>query len=138
MKQLVKKEVPSIGNDIQRNTQGQVVSMIDGKERVVFMGHEEVEVPVPDHRPEAEGNGSPVRTERRTIAFEVRIPMPVTRAKAITAAEMEAYELVTALDVASFNAGLARKQREGVDIQEVTDHDEFIGWVKNELTKIGI
>ena len=71
-------------------------------------------------------------------AYPIRIEKPLSRDSIINAAEMQAYGLVTAMDVASFNASLARKSREGEDNSDVNEHDEFISWVKDELTKIGI
>ena len=73
-----------------------------------------------------------------TRAFVIEIDHPVTRAKAINAAEMKAYGLATALEVASFNASLARKARNEEDVEEVAEHDEFISEVKSELDNIGI
>lgn len=70
--------------------------------------------------------------------YPIRIEKPLSRDAVINAAEMQAYGLVTAMDVASFNASLARKSREGEDNSDVNEHDEFISWVKDELTKIGI
>lgn len=71
-------------------------------------------------------------------AYPIRIEKPLSRDAVINAAEMQAYGLVTAMDVASFNASLARKSREGEDNEDVREHDEFINWIKEELTKIGI
>lgn len=71
-------------------------------------------------------------------AYQIRIEKPLSRDAVINAAEMQAYGLVTAMDVASFNASLARKSREGEDDADVKEHDEFISWIKEELTKIGI
>ena len=71
-------------------------------------------------------------------AYPIRIEKPLSRDSIINAAEMQAYGLATAMDVASFNASLARKSREGEDNSDVKEHDEFISWVKDELTKIGI
>ena len=71
-------------------------------------------------------------------AYPIRVEKPLSRDKLINAAEMQAYGLATAMDVASFNASLARKSREGEDNSDVKEHDEFISWVKDELTKIGI
>ncbi len=77
--------------------------------------------------------------EREVVrAFVVTVPNPVTRAAAIDAAERAAYNLRTDGEVASFNAALARKARQGVDIEEVADHDQFIDWAKAELSAIGI
>jgi hypothetical protein len=42
------------------------------------------------------------------------------------------------MEVASFTASLARKYRDNPDDAEVREHDEFIAWVKDELSKIGV
>lgn len=77
-------------------------------------------------------------TIQQTRAFCFPVQKPLTRAKAINAAEMAAYGLEDAMAVASFAAGLARKQREGRDLEEVADHDAFMSWVQAELTSCGI
>ena len=71
-------------------------------------------------------------------AYPIRIEKPLSRDSIINAAEMQAYGLVTAMDVASFNASLARKSRDNEYSDEVKEHDVFINWVKDELTAIGI
>lgn len=71
-------------------------------------------------------------------AFELTVDVPLTYDKCVNAAEMAAYGLRTAMDVASFNASLARKQRVGEDVNEVLEHDDFIGRVKQELTQLGL
>jgi hypothetical protein len=63
---------------------------------------------------------------------------PVSRANLICAAEMQAYGLVSSMEVASLGASLSRKYRENNDDPEVKEHDEFIRWVKNGLTAIGM
>lgn len=73
-----------------------------------------------------------------TRAYPIRVAKPVSRDMAINFAEMEVYGLRDAMAVASFNASLARKHRaDGAD-PEVREHDEFIEWVRGELTKIGV
>ena len=54
------------------------------------------------------------------------------------AEEMEAYGLRSSMEVASLNASLARKHRLDPDDSEVTEHDNFIAWVKRELDSIGL
>lgn len=83
----------------------------------------------------SEAEGMPDNVSR---AFAVPIEKPVTRARAINAAEMEAYGLRDAMDVASFNASLARKWRENPSDMECIEHDQFIEAVKQELTAMGI
>lgn len=71
-------------------------------------------------------------------AMELTMSMPMTRAKCINAAEMAAYGLQNAMDVAAFASSLSRKERTKEDLEEVAEHDEFIASVKNELTNLGI
>lgn len=73
-----------------------------------------------------------------TRAFAVPVGKPVTRARAINAAEMEAYNLHDAMEVASYNAALARKWRENPNDTECMEHDQFIESIKLELTAMGI
>lgn len=76
--------------------------------------------------------------ESITRAFVVPVEKPITRAKAINAAEMVAYSLNSAMDVASFGASLARKFRENPHDTECSEHDSFIEDVKQALTDMGI
>lgn len=71
-------------------------------------------------------------------AFAIRLEKPLTKDKAVNAAEMEAYGLASAMDVASLNAALARKWRENINDKDVSEHDVFIRWVKAELDKTGL
>lgn len=78
-------------------------------------------------------------TERDiTKAWCFCVDKPITRDKAINAAEMEAYNLRSAMDVAAFAASLSRKSRTNETADEVREHDEFIDRVKDALTKIGL
>lgn len=88
--------------------------------------------------PGIELDTAPYEMPDRVRAFVVEVENPVTRAKAINAAEMLAYNLHNALEVASFNASLARKARNQEDAEEVREHDEFIAAVKLELTAVGV
>lgn len=85
------------------------------------------------HEDETDAEGNLV-----TRAFAVPVEKPVTRARAINAAEMEAYGLRDAMEVASFNAALARKSRENPYDLECIEHDQLIETVKVELDRIGI
>lgn len=82
------------------------------------------------------------KIDEKTYAFAVRVDKPLTRDKVINNAEMERYHLNSALEVASFNASLARKSRlasmRSLEDGEVIDHDNFIEAVKSELTNIGV
>ena len=76
--------------------------------------------------------------EDGTRAFELTMTAPMTRAKCINAAEMAAYGLIDAMDVAAFASSLSRKERTGEDLDEVREHDQFIHDVKQELSSLGI
>ena len=76
--------------------------------------------------------------EDGTRAFELSMTAPMTRAKCINAAEMAAYGLIDAMDVAAFASSLSRKERTGEDLDEVREHDQFIHDVKQELSSLGI
>ena len=71
-------------------------------------------------------------------AMELTVTAPMTRAKCINAAEMNAYGLTDAMDVASFASSLSRKERIGEEPEEVSEHDQFINSVKAELTSLNI
>lgn len=116
-------EVPE--NGTRRN--GIIVSVDEGSHVVLFISHQDVVV-IAENGDESE----------MVIAYPIRVEKPVTRDRAINQAEMQAYNLISALDVASFGTALSRKFREDPEDEEVRDHDEFIGWVKEELTKIGL
>lgn len=106
---------------------GKYIKLDLGKSIQVFVGHKK-EVMVDENNEEKE-----IMT-----AFSFIVDKPLTRDKAINAAEMEAYGLSSALEVASLNASLSRKFRENFNDQEVVDHDEFINWIKEQLNLIGI
>lgn len=76
--------------------------------------------------------------EDGTRAFELTMTAPMTRAKCINAAEMAAYGLIDAMDVAAFASSLSRKERTREDLEEVREHDQFIHDVKQELSSLGI
>lgn len=110
---------------------GKLVALDLGDSVELFIGHEveTVTEDVPD--------GEPV--EHQVVrAFGFRVPKPVNKAGAMNAAEMAAYNLRTAMDVASFNAGLARHQRMGDDQGEASAHDSLLDWVSRELAALGI
>lgn len=98
---------------------------------------ETVEVAVMEERDSAEETEE-IQTREETVAWQVWVGKPLTRAAAINACEQEAYGLRSAMDVASFGASLARKARLGEDTAEVEEHDSFIKQVKAELTRIGV
>lgn len=99
----------------------------EGRCSIVYIGHEE------STKLDEQGN-----EETETRAMQIRVDNPVTRGKVINSAEMEAYGLKSSMEVASFNASLARKHRMDPDDNEVIEHDKFIAWVKQELDSIGL
>lgn len=109
---------------------GKLISLDMGDSVNIYIGHESetVKEVAPD------GAETPKVITR---AFVLNVPKPVTRARAINAAEMAAYDLKDAMDVASFNASLARKERMQ-EMEEPEEHDNLISWIKEELNKIGI
>lgn len=110
------------GRCVMENRQTEVVVMLFHKDYVVNSNSME------------EKNA----TKDVTRAFCFSVEKPVTRDKAINAAEMEAYNLHSAMDVASFAASLSRKSRTNETTDEVKEHDDFIEEVKKALTSIGI
>ena len=112
-----KLEDDNLGRTIWKD--GKYISLDEGNHVTIFIGHYNED-------------------ESTTRAYPIRVEKPITRDKAINSAEMEAYSLKSAMDVASFNASLSKKFRENSNNEEVKDHDELINWVRTELTKIGI
>lgn len=108
----------------------------EGNAVTVFLDIKEVEMPEPTASTVLDSAVIPTRLTR--VGYPVRCIKPVSRDAFINAAEMQAYSLRDALASASFNASLARKWRENPGDSEVKEHDDFIAWVKEELTKAGI
>ena len=126
------EEVPitmdkDINQDASTWRDNKYISIDEGTHVTIYIAHY--------IEPSTDVDGNTINMMR---AYPIRVDKPISRDVLINAAEMQAYGLVTAMDVASFNASLARKSREGEDNEDVKEHDEFINWVKEELTKIGI
>ena len=117
--------VPSSDNDVIKD--GNIVSIDEGSHITLYIAHRQSIL--------FSEEGEPMQI---TEAYPIRVEKPLTRDKAINAAEMQAYKLVTPFDVASFGTALGRKYRENPMDSEVIEHGEFIRWVKSELTKIGV
>ena len=116
-----------INKDLTTWKDGKCISLDEGEYITVYIDHTSETIS------DEEGN------ERTVVkAYPIRVEKPLSRDKLINAAEQQAYGLVTAMEVASFNASLARKSRENEDSEEVKEHDEFISWVKDKLTEVGI
>lgn len=129
-------EVPSkLEEDINRGKttwrNGKCVMLDEGRHATVYIGHKE------ETRNDVPPEGETVERQA-TMAFPVRVKKPLTKAKAVNAAEMQAYALADALEVASLAASLARKHRENINDLDVKKHDEFIAWVKRELDASGL
>jgi len=106
---------------------GKCISLDEGKYITVYVDH--------THEVMIDENGD----EKDIVkAYPIRVEKPLSRDKLINEAEKQAYNLVTAMDIASFNASLARKFREGEDSEEIREHDEFISFIKNKLKEIGL
>ena len=103
-------------------SEGKVIMVDEDKYATVFIDHEEVET--------EEGIGH--------VATPLRVEKPVTRGKLINQAEMDAYGLQDAMEVASFGTSLSRKARFNSEDAEVVEHDEFIDHVKQLLDEVGI
>jgi hypothetical protein len=116
-----------INTDCTKWLGDRIVSFDEGKYITLYIGHHTEEVPSEDDT-----------TATATFALPIRVAKPLTRDVAINAAEMQAYRLTTPMEVASFGASMARKFRLNPDDEEVKQHDEFIEWVKSELTSIGV
>lgn len=78
------------------------------------------------------------KTQEKDVckAFAIEVKKGATKSNIINSAEMIAYDLKDAMEVASFNASLSRKYRENAKDDECKDHDAFIEWVKEELDAI--
>lgn len=126
MKTFNKEVVPDFGANLKFKD-GQCISAEAEKSVTLYLGHEQETVT---------GEDGQDKTIVRALAVEVE--KPVTRAKAINAFERTVFNLETVEHMASYNAALARKARNGEDLEEVQEHDEAIDWVKEELTRIGI
>lgn len=123
-------------NYIELPTEGLVRGSIldEGNAVTVYLDVHSEEVPVYS----GDETDSTVSYNKVKIGYPVRCEKPVSRDSFINAAEMQAYGLKDAMASASFNASMARKWRENEGDAEVKEHDEFIDWVKKELTKIGV
>ena len=129
-------EVPATEqDDINRGKttwkEGKCVMMDEGAHATLYLGHRTETVY--DDAPDG------VTASREAVfAFAVRVAKPLSKASAINAAEMQAYALRDAVDVASLNASLARKWRDNINDEDVKEHDVFINWVKDELKRTGL
>ena len=113
-----------INQGLTRWLDGKCISLDEGTHVTVFINH---------YIDSVDDDGNDI-----VKAFPIRVEKPASRDSLINAAEMQSYGLITSMDVASFNASLARKSRENEDNEKVKEHDDFISWVKQGLTKIGM
>ena len=99
---------------------GRLVSIDEGPAVTQYLAH------IRDTDIDAEGAEQEV-----SRSFAVRVVKPLTRDRAINAAEMASYVLTSAEVTASLNAALSRNCRDYINDKEVKEHDEFIRWVKS-------
>jgi hypothetical protein len=135
-----KTEVPSTQEeDVNKGKtlwkDGKCIALDEGSHMTYFIAHEKS---VRQEQVPTEDGSFEFKEVETTIAYPIRTEKPATRDSLINAAEMAAYHLSDAMAVASFTASMARKFREDATDAEVAEHDEFIAWVKTELTKIGV
>lgn len=128
-------EVPStIEEDANRREttwrDGKCISIDEGLYLTVYIHHKTETISIVN----AEGV---FEDKAITKALPIRVKKPFTRAKAINSAEVGAYNLLDAEDVAAFGTSLSRKFRENSEDTEVKEHDEYIRWVKEGLDAIG-
>ena len=146
MKEVSKYELPHVEGQSGITFKTIYVDVIDAEGNTTT---EERSVPVKEdggrvytflylfHEVLTETDESGESTEK-VYGMQVKVKKPLSRGKAISAAEAAAYDLRTAEEIASYGTSLARKARLGEDTDEVTEHDEFIASVKEYLTKIGV
>lgn len=132
-KVIIPSDINDLPKDIDKNlyewNKGKCICLKLGSTCEVYMFHEEI------NNPNLELYGN---SEKLTQAIKIVTKYPLSRANIINDAERLKYDLNTAMDVASFNASLARKSRLDPNDLEVKEHDEFIESIRSELTNIGI
>lgn len=135
--QLPASQAEDINAESTRWKDGRLVSLDEGDYISLYIAHEDAVID--ELMPGADGQEAQESQPRHVVYAQlIRVHKPLTRDMAINAAEMSAYGLGNAMEVASFNASLSRKSRINASDAEVAEHDAFIGWVKEELTKIGV
>lgn len=114
--------VADANDSTQTIREGKVIAINEDKYVTVFINHEVV----------LTEDGDSI------IATPLRVEAPLTRGKLINRAEMDAYGLQDAMEVASFGTSLSRKARLNPEDAEVIEHDAFIADIKESLNAIGI
>lgn len=71
--------------------------------------------------------------EQITVAYPVRVEKPYTIAKAVSAAIMDAYGLLSAGELTAFLEDIARKHRQNANDPDVKEFDYFAEWVRCSL-----
>lgn len=71
--------------------------------------------------------------EQITVAYPVRVEKPYTVDKAVSAAIMDAYGLLSAGELTAFLEDIARKHRQNSNDPDVMEFDYFIEWVRCSL-----
>lgn len=124
-------QAEDINIDVTTWRNGKCISIDEGTHITIFIDHQESTVT------ENPINGGDEVEKTVVSAFPIRVEKPVSRASLINAAEQQAYNLKNAMDVASFNASLARNNRNGNNESKIKEHDDFILWVGRKLDEIG-
>ena len=127
MKTINYQQVPSTIADDLNKTKSKwennlYVSLDEGRYITRFIGHKNEMI--------ASEDGS---EEQITVAYPVRVEKPYTVDKAVSAAIMDAYGLLSAGELTAFLEDIARKHRQNSNDPDVMEFDYFIEWVRCSL-----
>lgn len=98
------------------------VLLDEGRFITRFIGHRNVMI--------ASEDGS---EEQITVAYPVRVEKPYTVDKAVSAAIMDSYGLLSAGELTVFLEDIARKHRQNTNDPDVMEFDYFVEWVRCSL-----
>lgn len=127
MKTINYQQVPSTEADDLNKTRSKwenslYVLLDEGRFITRFIGHKNEMITSED--------GS---EEQITVAYPVRVEKPYTVDKAVSAAIMDAYGLLSAGELTAFLEDIARKHRQNSNDPDVMEFDYFIEWVRYSL-----
>ena len=127
MKTINYQQVPSTEADDLNKTRSKwenslYVLLDEGRFITRFIGHRNEMITSED--------GS---EEQITVAYPVRVEKPYTVDKAVSAAIMDAYGLLSAGELTAFLEDLARKHRQNSNDPDVMEFDYFVEWVRCSL-----
>ena len=127
MKTINYQQVPSTIADDLNKTKSKwennlYVSLDEGRYITRFIGHKNETI--------ISGEGS---EEQITVAYPVRVEKPYTIDKAVSAAIMDAYGLLSAGELTAFLEDIARKHRQNANDPDVKEFDYFAEWVRCSL-----